>query len=84
MERDELNSSWSGSTLESSTLCLEALGNENYFARCTKRDTSYGATACERLVTRVCGESEKCKESQGCLAARQLVAEASARARPDR
>ena len=74
MERDELNSSWSGSTLESSTLCLEALGNENYFARCTKRDTRYGASACERLVTKVCGQSGDCAEAEGCQAARQLIA----------
>ncbi len=73
MERDELNSSWSGSTLESSTLCLEALGNEAYFARCTQRDDRSGTTACERLVARVCGDSGSCGETQGCEAARQLV-----------
>jgi hypothetical protein len=73
MERDELNSSWSGSTLESSTLCLEALGNEQTFARCTQRDESYGASACERLVSKVCGNSGKCGQTQGCQAARQLV-----------
>lgn len=74
MERDELNSSWSGSTLESSTLCLEALGNENYFARCTLREEDLRASTCERLVVKVCGESAKCGDTQGCQAARQLVA----------
>jgi hypothetical protein len=74
MERDELNSSWSGSTLESSTLCLEALGNEHYFARCTQRDTSQGTSTCERLAAQVCGQSGSCAESEGCQAVRQLIA----------
>ena len=74
MERDELNSSWSGSTLESSTLCLEALSNENYFARCAVRSGRPDATACERLATKVCGKSGHCGDTAGCQAAHQLVA----------
>ncbi len=73
MERDELNSSWSGASLESSTLCLEALANENFFAACTHRDSAYGKTACERLAVKVCGKAEACEGSQGCDAARQLI-----------
>jgi hypothetical protein len=73
MERDELNSSWSGSTLESSTLCLEALGNDNFFTRCTRRDENQGNTACERLAAEVCGQSDNCAETEGCLAVRQLI-----------
>jgi hypothetical protein len=74
MERDELASSWSGSTLESSTLCLEALGNGNYFTQCTKRDAALDVSACERLVSKVCGSSRQCGETQGCQAANQLIA----------
>ncbi len=73
MERDELSGSWSGATLESSTLCLEALGNETYFATCTRRDITAGRSPCERLAARVCGEEELCSASQGCDAARQLI-----------
>jgi hypothetical protein len=73
MERDELNSSWSGATLESSTLCLEALANEDFFTSCRRRDNALGATTCERLAATVCGEEGACTDSQGCDAARQLI-----------
>ena len=73
MERDELNSSWSGSVMESSTLCLEALGNEGYFSRCTKRQSGDKATSCENLVRRVCGSENQCESSQACDAALQLL-----------
>jgi len=73
MERDELNSSWSGASLESSNLCLEALGNEDYFAPCVRRDPREGPSACEQLAASVCGEEDGCAESQGCSAARQLI-----------
>jgi hypothetical protein len=73
MERDELNSSWSGATLESSTLCLEALANEEFFTPCSRRDNALGATACEHLAATVCGEEGACADSQGCDTARQLI-----------
>ncbi len=73
MERDELSGSWSGATLESSTLCLEALGNENYFTPCTRRDITADRSPCERLAARVCGEEGFCSAAQGCDAARQLI-----------
>ncbi len=73
MEREELNSSWSGAVMESSTLCLEALGNETYFNACTKRKPGMVATSCERLVKQVCGEENQCEASESCNAARQLL-----------
>lgn len=73
MEREELNSSWSGAARESSTLCLEALTNETYFKTCTRRDARSGKTACERLADRVCGKEGACQASQGCDAAQQLI-----------
>jgi hypothetical protein len=73
MERDELNSSWSGATLESSTLCLEALANEGFFTPCARHDSSGGATACERLAESVCGSGGGCDDTEGCDAARQLI-----------
>lgn len=73
MERDERNSNWSGSTLESSTLCLEALEHEEFFTPCNQRDNDQRATACERLALTVCGEEGVCKDSQGCDAAHQLI-----------
>jgi hypothetical protein len=74
MERDELNSRWPGATLESSTLCLEALANEDFFTPCDRGDDALGATACEHLAATVCGEEGTCADSQGCDAARQLIA----------
>lgn len=73
MEREELNGSWSGAVMESSTLCLEALGNEAFFQACPKHQPGNQSTNCERLMTRVCGEDNQCESSQGCDAARQLV-----------
>ncbi|MEJ2591240.1 MAG: hypothetical protein P8178_07560 [Candidatus Thiodiazotropha sp.] len=73
LERDELNGSWSGSVLESSTHCLEALGNETYFQACAYRKPSSSPTPCERLVVHVCGEDNRCAGAQGCNAAHQLV-----------
>ncbi len=73
MEREELGSSWSGASLESPHLCLEALGNEAYFTPCVRRDPKERPSACEQLAARVCGEAEGCADSQGCGAARQLI-----------
>jgi hypothetical protein len=73
MERDELNSSWSGDTPESSTLCLEALGNEEFFNICDHVDKDRTTTACERLASRVCGGGGACEKREGCQAARQMV-----------
>jgi hypothetical protein len=73
MQRDELNSSWPGTTLESPALCLEALANDDFFASCGRRDNTSYATACEHLAATVCGEEGACEDSQGCDAARQLI-----------
>lgn len=73
LERDELNGSWSGAVLESSTHCLEALGNEAFFQVCQVRKPGALKTPCERLVGRVCGTDNRCGDSQGCNAAHQLV-----------
>jgi hypothetical protein len=73
MERDELSSSWSGSVMESSTLCLEAMGNENFFNPCTEKKAGTHSTSCERLVRRSCGEQNQCQSSDACNAAHQLL-----------
>jgi hypothetical protein len=73
LERDELNGSWTGSVLESSTHCLEALGNESYFQACHYHATGTTRTPCERLVVHVCGQDNRCADAQGCSAAHQLV-----------
>jgi hypothetical protein len=73
MEREERNSNGSETTLESSTLCLEALANEDFFTPCKQRESDQLATACERLASTVCGEEGVCKDTQGCDAARQLI-----------
>lgn len=73
MERDELNSSWSGDTPESSMLCLEALGNEEFFNICDRVDKDRATTACERVAARVCGNGGACERREGCRAARQMV-----------
>jgi hypothetical protein len=72
MERNELNSSWSGVILESSTHCLEALANENFFKACDRR-TSGHKTPCEKLQRRVCGSDDQCLSREACDAANQLI-----------
>ncbi|MEW7988979.1 MAG: hypothetical protein AB2728_12940 [Candidatus Thiodiazotropha sp.] len=72
MERSELGSSWSGDILESSTHCLEALGNETYFKPCTKRLPGR-LTPCEKLSKKVCGRENQCAAREACNAARQLI-----------
>jgi hypothetical protein len=72
MEQNELNSSWSGVILESSTHCLEALGNETFFKACD-RDSSGQETPCEKLRSRVCGSDNQCTSREACDAAKQLI-----------
>ncbi len=74
MERDELNSNWYGADLESSTLCLEALGNEAYFTPCQDPESDGDTASCERLAEQVCGAGDECDSTQSCRAARQMVA----------
>ena len=73
MEREELNESWAGMVLETSTHCLEGLGNEVFFKPCNKRRAG-DETACEKLRAKVCGEEDQCSGGEACSAARQLVA----------
>lgn len=73
LERDELNGSWSGAVLESSTHCLEALGNEEFFQVCRTHKPGGARTQCERLMERVCGTRNQCGNTPGCDAVRQLV-----------
>jgi hypothetical protein len=72
MEREELNESWAGMVLETSTHCLEGLGNEEFFKACER--ASGEKTPCEKLQLRVCGEQAQCSERESCAAANQLVA----------
>ncbi|MCU7922823.1 MAG: hypothetical protein KZQ88_09000 [Candidatus Thiodiazotropha sp. (ex Dulcina madagascariensis)] len=72
MERNELNDSWSGTVLESSTQCLEALGNEGFFQICNRRQPG-SETPCEKLRLKVCGNDNQCGARQACDAARQLI-----------
>jgi hypothetical protein len=72
MEHDELNSSWSGVMLESSTHCLEALSNESYFQPCDRRLHGH-ETPCEKLRTKVCGSDDQCQTREACDAASQLI-----------
>jgi hypothetical protein len=73
LERDELNESWAGAVRESSTNCLEALGNEAFFQVCRVHKPGALKSPCERLADRVCGEGGRCGSSQACNAAHQLV-----------
>ncbi|MES9947248.1 hypothetical protein [Candidatus Thiodiazotropha sp. CDECU1] len=72
MEHSELNSSWSGNILESSTHCLEALGNETFFQACDRRSPGH-QTPCEKLRLKVCGSEKQCASREACNAASQLV-----------
>lgn len=72
MEREELTESWAGMVLESSTHCLEGLGNETFFKPCLENDSGE-KTLCEKLQTKVCGNHNQCAESEPCNAAKQLV-----------
>jgi hypothetical protein len=72
MEQNELNSSLSGIILESSTHCLEALGNEAFFKACDRRSAGQ-ETPCEKLRKRVCGSDDQCVSREACDAANQLI-----------
>ncbi|MCG8117510.1 MAG: hypothetical protein N0E45_19430 [Candidatus Thiodiazotropha endolucinida] len=72
MERTELSSSWSGVILESSTQCLEALGNETFFQACDRRLSGH-ETPCEKLHDKVCGSDNQCASREACNAASQLI-----------
>jgi hypothetical protein len=72
MERSELNGSWSGTMLESSTYCLEALGNERFFQTCDRRSPGH-ETPCEKLRQKVCGSDNQCASREACEAASQLI-----------
>jgi hypothetical protein len=72
MEHEELNESWTGMVLETSTHCLEGLGNEDFFKPCMRRKAGV-KTPCEKLQVKVCGGENQCAERESCNAARQLV-----------
>jgi hypothetical protein len=71
MERQEMQQRPQGN-LETSSLCLEGLHNEAYFAACPIHSGGE-KTACERLQLQVCGNDDQCTEREACDAARQLV-----------
>jgi hypothetical protein len=73
MEQDEMRAEWVNSVPESSRKCLEAQSNEAFFAPCTKRSAGMPLTPCEKLQLRVCGASDKCKDTEACDAANQLL-----------
>jgi hypothetical protein len=72
MEREELTESWAGMVLETSTHCLEGLGNETFFKPCMQNESGE-KTLCEKLQAKVCGNHNQCAESEPCNAAKQLV-----------
>ncbi|MET0064754.1 MAG: hypothetical protein ABW076_00250 [Candidatus Thiodiazotropha sp.] len=71
MERKEMQQRPQGN-LETSSLCLEGLHNEDFFSACLKRSGGE-KTTCERLAFKVCGSDDQCAEREACDAARQLV-----------
>jgi len=73
MEQDELRTGWVESVPESSRKCLEAQSNEAFFEPCTKRSAGMPLTPCEKLQKRVCGVDDKCKDTEACDAAKQLL-----------
>ena len=58
---------------ESAGQCREALQQEKFFKPCTDTVKKDQPTACEKLVTRVCGEDDACSDSKGCAPAKQLL-----------
>ena len=73
MEQDEVRTEWVDSVPESSQKCLEAQTNEAFFQPCTRRSAGMPLTPCEKLQQRVCGSDDKCKGSEACDAANQLL-----------
>lgn len=53
--------------------CKEALGNALMFPPCPTPPTGAYHTACGDIVTKSCGKSNQCQQSDACDAARQLV-----------
>jgi hypothetical protein len=74
LEKDEAWQTGSKGPNETSAKCREALNNGSYFNRCEVVQHSQSPTACERLVTNVCGTGNQCAEAEACGAAQQLLA----------
>ena len=74
LEKDEAWQTRSKGPNKTSGECRKALTNEDFFSQCEVHRQSDVPTACERLVTHVCGEDDQCAQSPACSPARQLLA----------
>lgn len=72
LERDEAAQT-NGRSRQTSAQCREAMKNEAFFQRCERRQTATAPTACQQLVTRVCGSDDQCAGSIACSPAQQLL-----------
>lgn len=73
LEKDEAWQTRSKGPNKTSAECRTALANEKYFTRCGLKRQSEEPTACENLVSRVCGAGNQCPEAPACSPARQLL-----------
>ena len=74
LEKEEAWQTHSQGPNQTSAQCRKALSNEDYFVRCDNLRPSETPTACEKLVSRVCGDDANCSDTPGCPPARQLLA----------
>ena len=72
LERDEISQNPAAET-QTSAQCREALANETFFTRCRKKRVSSTPTACQRLVSSICGTDGQCSDNPGCSPAQQLL-----------
>ena len=73
LEKDEAWQTRSKGPNKTSAECRKALANEKYFTHCGLKRQSKEPTACENLVSQVCGAGNQCAEAPACSPARQLL-----------
>jgi len=73
LEKDEAWQTRSKGPNKTTAECRNALANEKYFKRCALKRQSAEPTACENLVSQVCGADNQCAEAPACSPAQQLL-----------
>ncbi|MCP4285844.1 MAG: hypothetical protein GY792_15540 [Gammaproteobacteria bacterium] len=74
LEKDEAWQTRNKGPNETSTQCREALNNEQFFTHCKRLQPTETPTACQKLVSKVCGRKNQCSGDLACSPAQQLLA----------
>lgn len=73
LERDEAWQRRGAGPNQTTAECRKGLSDEKIFPRCASKKAPNTPTACQQLVSHVCGAQGECSESPSCSPAQQLL-----------